>query len=72
MAQTHTTAIPTPQPTPSATESHRVAGRFASSDQMQDAIGRLTRLGFDRADLAISEGGVVGGTPTPGAKAKTV
>jgi hypothetical protein len=71
MAQTHTTAIPTPQPTPNVTEPHRVVGRFSSSDQMQDAIGRLTLLGFDRADLAILEGAVAGGTPTVGAEAKT-
>ncbi|WP_158804554.1 MULTISPECIES: hypothetical protein [unclassified Acidisoma] len=71
MAQTDPNASPTLQPSPMAIELHRVAGRFASSDQMQDAIGRLSLLGFDRADLAISEGGMAGGAPTPGAQAKT-
>jgi hypothetical protein len=70
MAQIHTTATPIPQPTPKVSEPHLVVGRFASSDQMQDAIGRLTLLGFDRADLAISEDAVAEGTPTA-AEAKT-
>jgi hypothetical protein len=71
MAQTDPNAVPAPEPVQMATERHRVTGRFGSSDQMQDAIGRLTLLGFDRADLAISEGGVVGGAPRLGAEAKT-
>jgi hypothetical protein len=71
MAQINPNAVAPPKPVPTATEPHRITGRFASSDQMQDAMGRLTLLGFDRADLSISDGCVAGGVSAPGAEAKT-
>jgi hypothetical protein len=42
-----------------------VRATFASSDQMQDAISRLSLSGFDRADLSLPSPGLVHGTETP-------
>jgi hypothetical protein len=38
---------------------------FASADQMQDAVTRLSLSGFDRADLSLPSPGLVQGRGTP-------
>jgi hypothetical protein len=40
---------------PAIGELHEVRGNFASSEQMQEAIQRLSASGFDRADLSVPE-----------------
>ena len=40
---------------PAIGELHEVRGVFASSEQMQEAIQRLSVSGFDRADLSVPE-----------------
>src|SRR6202012_4460795 len=47
-----------------------VRATFANSDQMQDAISRLSLSGFDRADLSLPSPGLVHGTETPEAGTK--
>jgi hypothetical protein len=41
-----------------------VRATFASSEQMQDAVNRLSLSGFDRADLSLPSPGVIQGTET--------
>jgi hypothetical protein len=53
------------------TEVQRVLGRFESSAQMEDAIARLTLLGFDRGDLSIAEAATEGRAPLDGEESKT-
>ena len=43
---------------------------FASPDQMQDAVSRLSMSGFDRADLSLPSTGLIQGTETPEAGTK--
>jgi hypothetical protein len=43
---------------------------FASPDQMQDAVSRLSMSGFDRADLSLPSPGLIQGTETPEAGTK--
>jgi hypothetical protein len=54
---------------PAIGELHEVRGAFATSEQMQAAIQRLSASGFDRADLAVPEAGapVTRSTPESGA-----
>lgn len=47
-----------------------VRATFANSDQMQDAVSKLSLAGFDRADLSLPSPGLVEGTETPEAGAK--
>jgi hypothetical protein len=47
-----------------------VRATFASSGQMQDAVGRLSLSGFDRADLSLPSPGVIQGTETTEAGTK--
>jgi hypothetical protein len=47
-----------------------VRATFASPDQMQDAVSRLSVSGFDRADLSLPSPGLVQGTETPEAGTK--
>jgi hypothetical protein len=47
-----------------------VRARFASADQMQDAVSRLSVSGFDRADLSLPSPGLVEGAETPEAGTK--
>src|ERR1700712_465641 len=42
-----------------------VRATFASSEQMQDAVSKLSLSGFDRADLSLPSPGLVHGTETP-------
>jgi hypothetical protein len=42
-----------------------VRATFASSDQMQDAVSRLSLSGFDRADLSLPSPALVQGAETP-------
>lgn len=42
-----------------------VRATFASSDQMQDAVGKLSMSGFDRADLSLPSPALVAGRETP-------
>ena len=49
----------------------QVRATFASSDQMQDAIGKLTLSGFDRADLSLPSPGLIQGSETPEAGTKS-
>ena len=43
---------------------------FASPDQMQAAVSKLSMSGFDRADLSLPSPGLVEGTETPEAGTK--
>jgi len=54
---------------PAIGELHEVCGTFSSSEQMQEAIKRLTASGFDRADLSVPEAAapVTRATPESGA-----
>jgi hypothetical protein len=45
--------------------SAEVRATFASADQMQDAVSRLSMSGFDRADLSLPSPGLIRGTETP-------
>jgi len=47
-----------------------VRATFASADQMQDAVSRLSVSGFDRADLSLPSPGLIQGTETPEAGTK--
>jgi hypothetical protein len=47
-----------------------VRATFASSDQMQDAVSRLSLSGFDRADLSLPSPGLLDGTETTEAGSK--
>lgn len=47
-----------------------VRATFASADQMQDAVSRLSMSGFDRADLSLPSPGLIEGTETPEAGTK--
>lgn len=42
-----------------------VRATFASADQMQNAVSKLSVSGFDRADLSLPSPGLVQGTETP-------
>jgi hypothetical protein len=44
---------------------HEVRGTFANSEQMQEAIKRLTASGFDRADLSVPEAAAPARRSTP-------
>jgi len=44
---------------------HEVRGVFPTDAALQDAIGRLTRAGFDRADLSLPDAGATRATTTP-------
>jgi hypothetical protein len=48
----------------------QVRATFANSDQMQDAISKLSMSGFDRADLSLPSPGLIQGTETPEAGTK--
>ena len=48
----------------------QVRATFASPDQMQDAVSRLSMSGFDRADLSLPSPGLIEGTETPEAGTK--
>jgi hypothetical protein len=50
--------------------SWEVRATFASPDQMQDAVGRLSVSGFDRADLSLPSPGLIQGRETPEAGTK--
>ena len=54
---------------PALGELHEVSGVFPDSEQMQEAIKRLTEAGFDRADLSVPEAAppVERSTPEAGA-----
>jgi hypothetical protein len=43
------------RPGPAIGVLHEVCGTFTSSEQMQEAIQRLSAAGFDRADLSVPE-----------------
>ena len=47
-----------------------VRATFARSDQMQDAVSKLSMSGFDRADLSLPSPDFVQGTETPEAGTK--
>jgi hypothetical protein len=47
-----------------------VRATFANSDQMQDAVSRLSMSGFDRADVSLPSPGLVRGEETPEAGTK--
>ncbi len=49
-----------------------VRATFASADQMQDAVSKLSLSGFDRADLSLPSPGLVEGTETTEAGSKPV
>jgi hypothetical protein len=44
---------------------HELRGVFASDAALQEAIGRLTRAGFDRADLSLPDASPAPGLDTP-------
>lgn len=48
---------------------HELQGRFANDAALQDAISRLSLLGFDRADFSIPDPDTVRATPDEGAEA---
>jgi outer membrane lipoprotein SlyB len=54
---------------PAIGELHEVRGVFASSEQMQEAVQRLSASGFDRADLSVPDAAapVTRSTPESGA-----
>jgi hypothetical protein len=47
-----------------------VRATFATPAQMQDAVGKLSMSGFDRADLGLPSPGLIQGTETPEAGTK--
>jgi hypothetical protein len=47
-----------------------VRGTFPNSEQMQDAISKLSMSGFDRADLSLPSPGLIEGSETPEAGTK--
>jgi hypothetical protein len=47
-----------------------VRATFANSDQMQDAVSRLSVSGFDHADMSLPSPGLVHGAETPEAGTK--
>lgn len=47
-----------------------IRATFASSDQMQNAVSKLSVSGFDRADISLPSPGLVDGTETPEAGTK--
>ncbi len=49
---------------------HEMRATFASAAQMQDAVSKLSRSGFDRADLSLPSPELVHGTETPEAGTK--
>ena len=49
---------------------HEMRATFASAAQMQDAVSKLSRSGFDRADLSLPSPELVQGTETPEAGTK--
>ena len=49
-----------------------VRATFASAEEMQDAVSRLTLSGFDRADLSLPSPGLLEGAETPETGAKPV
>lgn len=49
-----------------------VRATFATSDQMQDAVTKLSMSGFDRADLSLPSPGLIAGTETPESGTKAV
>jgi hypothetical protein len=55
----------------SAAMQRQVRATFASSDQMQDAVSKLSLSGFDRADLSLPSPGLVHGSETPESGTKT-
>jgi hypothetical protein len=46
-------------------QQREIRATFARSDQMQDAVTRLSLSGFDRADLSLPSPGLIEGTETP-------
>jgi outer membrane lipoprotein SlyB len=56
---------PTAEREPAIGELHEVRGTFLSSEQMQEAIKRLTVSGFDRADLSVPEAAAPAARETP-------
>jgi hypothetical protein len=52
------------------TMSQEVRATFASPDQMQDAVSRLSVSGFDRADLSLPSPGLIQGRETSEAGTK--
>jgi hypothetical protein len=49
---------------------HEMRATFASAAQMQDAVSKLSRSGFDRADLSLPSPELVQGNETPEAGTK--
>jgi hypothetical protein len=49
---------------------HELRATFSNSDQMQDAVSRLSMSGFDRADLSLPSPGLIQGAETPEAGTK--
>ena len=47
-----------------------VRATFARSEQMQDAVSKLSMSGFDRADMSLPSPGLLEGTETPEAGTK--
>ena len=62
----------TPSSGPAIGELHELRGFFDSSDRMSDAAERLSRAGFDRADLSIPEVNPPTRRSTPESGAKEV
>ncbi len=58
-------ATTTVKPGPAIGDIHEVRGVFSSDAMLQDAIGRLTRAGFDRADLSLPDARPAPGLATP-------
>jgi hypothetical protein len=56
--------------TDSITTLREVRATFARSDQMQDAVSKLSMSGFDRADLSLPSPALIDGTETPEAGTK--
>jgi hypothetical protein len=54
----------------SSPTTREVRATFLSSDQMQDAVSKLSMSGFDRADLSLPSPGLIEGTETSEAGTK--
>lgn len=60
------------KPGPALSETaQELQGSFPNDATLQDALGRLTLLGFDRADLSIPDPDAAANTPDSGADAAT-
>ncbi len=52
-------------------QAHELQGRFPNDASLQDALGRLTLIGFDHADFSIPDPNSASDTPDQGASAAT-